>query len=390
VLCGEAIRGAAVDNRPDHPLRSQTAGVQVLVGDMKHTADTKGSNIRYGARAARDPRVALAALIAALALMVVVPGGARGASLAQVRHQLSGWHLRPWPLFPSALPAGLQSTNVTLDRSSGDYVVTFARPDCSGSNFCVYYKRGPWSWLDSIQQDPATTFIERLQVGTRSVYAAETGHAGAPSLLAWHQQNRTYMAVARYVGLSDAIAVLAPLVESLQPLPTPPADPCAQRWPAGRSVRHNGGRLIYDRQASLRMVCQGFGTDTGGLQVNWLTWGMKCALVATAIGARYGEDAEFAASGACSVAEVAQHPGAVSLIGAACSTASDLLGLPYRVLGTVSGLACEAAPAVGTGFGTWLESHHEFAVARDVMRKGRCIEYRQYFGVSSWHAVRCP
>jgi hypothetical protein len=340
---------------------------------------------------AHDLRVVLVALISALAVMLSVPVGARGASLAQVREQLVGWKLRPGPLFPTTVPAGYEGTNVTLDRFSGiDYDVVFARPDCTGTNFCAYYRRLSWGALDDILHDSATTDVQPMRIGTRSGYAAETGHSGAPSLFAWHEQGRTYMAVERYVDLAQAIRDLTPLVESLRPLPTPPLDPCAQRWPNGRSVRQNGGRLVYDRQASLLMVCHGYGTDTGELHVHWLTWGMQCALVATAIGARYGESAEFLANGACTVAAVKQHPGLVTGIGAACSTASNLLGLRFRKLGEISGLACEAAPAVGTGFGTKLESHHEFQVARDVMRKGRCLEYRQYLGVSSWHAVGCP
>jgi hypothetical protein len=139
------------------------------------------------------------------------------------------------------------------------------------------------------------------------------------------------------------------------------------------------------------MVCQGFGTDTGGLHVDWLTWGMKCTLVAAALGARYGESPEFAADAVCSAAGIVQHPSAVSVIGAACATASDLLGLSLNapIIGTLAGLACAAAPAIGSGFGTKLESHHEFQVARDVMRHGRCLEFRQFLGVSSWHAVAC-
>jgi hypothetical protein len=168
----------------------------------------------------------------------------------------------------------------------------------------------------------------------------------------------------------------------------PPADPCALTWPGGLSRRLAGGRLVYSREQSRRMVCQGFGTTSGGLHVDWLTPGMRCAVAATVIGARYELTGLFV-DGACSGAELAQHPGVVSAVGAACATASDLLGLPLPVLGHISGLACASAPAVGTGFGTWLESHHEFAVAKDVIHHGRCLEYRHYLGVSSWHAVRC-
>jgi hypothetical protein len=177
--------------------------------------------------------------------------------------------------------------------------------------------------------------------------------------------------------------------------PAPPAsspakrrftDPCGAL--SGFSRRLGGGRLVYDRQASVRMVCQGFGTDTGGLHVDWLTPGMKCAVIAAGIGARY-EAAGIFVDGACSVAEIRAHPGVVSAVGGACSTASDLLGLTLKAVGVISGLACAAAPSVGRGLGTWLESHHEYAVAKDVMRKRECLEYRSYLGWTSWHAVSC-
>lgn len=169
----------------------------------------------------------------------------------------------------------------------------------------------------------------------------------------------------------------------------PPADPCALKWPGGLSKREHGGRLVYSREQSLRMVCQGFGTDTGGLHIDWLTPGMRCALIATALAVRYGDTAGMVADGVCSAKELVQHPGVVSALGTACSTASDLLGLSMQEVGQLSGLLCAAAPAVGTGFGTKLESHHEFAVAKDVLHRHKCLEYRHYLGVSTWHAVRC-
>ena len=289
------------------------------------------------------------------------------------------------------MPVGFEGTDVRLYRASGvEYSVEFSRAQCTGVSFCVYLERLGYGALNDLLNDPIATNIHQVHVGTRTVWAMETGHSADPALLAWREQGRTYMAVERYVGLDEALPVLTPLVESLQPLPVPPPDPCAGRWPTERSVRHKGGRLIYDRHTSLRKVCEGFGTDTGGLHIHWLTWGMKCALVAVAIGARYGDDAEFLANGACAAAEVIRHPSAVSAVGAVCSTASNLLGLKFKTLGRISGLACEAAPSVGDAFGTKLESHHEFAVAKDVTRKGRCLEYRYYLHVSSWHAVRCP
>jgi hypothetical protein len=136
------------------------------------------------------------------------------------------------------------------------------------------------------------------------------------------------------------------------------------------------------------MVCQGFGTDTGGLHIDWLTSGMKCAIIAAVIGARYDATGIFV-GGACSLEELRAHPGVVSSVGLACSTASDLLGLGLKALGAISGLACAEAPAVGQGLGNYLESHHEYQVAKDVIHRGKCLEYRHYLSVSSWHAVDC-
>gem|GEM_PF-6829937 len=334
----------------------------------------------------------MTSLLAWLGIAALAPGGASASTLAQVRSRLTARHLNPPPLFPTRLPAAFQNANVNFEHWPGvDFDIVFSRPDCSGTNFCVDLRRLDSAALDGILRDPVDLSVRQLRVGALSVYAVETGHAGTPSLLAWSEQGRTYTVSERYVSISAALGTLVALVESLHPLSSArQLDPCTVRWKAAGSVRRHGGRLIYNRNASLRMVCQGFGTDTGGIHVDWLNWGMRCALVAAAIGARYGEDGEFVADGACSAPEVARHPGVVSAIGAACSTAGGLLGFSMPLLGKISGVACTEAPAVGAKFGTWLESHHEFQVARDVIRRGLCIEYRQDLGVSSWHAVGCP
>jgi hypothetical protein len=232
--------------------------------------------------------------------------------------------------------------------------------------------------------DPIT---EPMTLGRfRNIYL---GHCDIDFVYQFDYQNRLYRVASKYYG-GLTPKTLAPIVADLTSVDsrTLPKDLCAREWPGGHSVHRRGGRLVYDRRESLRMVCQGFGTDTGGLHVDWLTSGMKCAVIATAVGVRYHIN-ELFVDGPCSAVDVARYPGVVAAIGAACATASDLLGLPYPVLGKLSGLACASAPAVGTGFGTWLESHHEFAVAKDVIRRGRCLEFRQYSGVSSWHAARC-
>jgi hypothetical protein len=214
-------------------------------------------------------------------------------------------------------------------------------------------------------------------------------HGGPSDALAWYTMPRfpSWRCIeGPQSGLCNKDTAAAGFTETVVNLP--PADPCALQWPGGLSTRHSGGRLIYSRSQSLQNVCEGFGTDTGGLSIDWLTPGMKCTLIAAALKARYGTE-ELFTDGACSAAELAQHPGVVSALGAACATASDLLGLSMPVIGQLSGLACDASPAVGTAFGAHLEAHHEFQVAQDVIHRGRCLEFRQYFGVSSWHAVGC-
>jgi hypothetical protein len=167
-------------------------------------------------------------------------------------------------------------------------------------------------------------------------------------------------------------------------------DPCIAAYPSPPlPTKLPGGRLVYSRARSLQMVCQGFGTDTGGLNIDWLTPGMACAVVAAGLGAAQYESASLFVDGACSGADLALHPGVVSVLETACSTASDLLGIPEPVIGRISGLACAAAPVVGQGLGTWLETHHEYDVARKVMHTHDCIEWRDSGGIVSWHAVAC-
>jgi hypothetical protein len=175
------------------------------------------------------------------------------------------------------------------------------------------------------------------------------------------------------------------------PAPSPArsryTDPCNAI--AGSRSHFPGGRTIWNRNASIQAICQGFGTNTGGLHINWLSTGMKCAVLAAGLGVAHYEAQSLVVSGACSGAEIAAHPGLVSGVSTACSVASDLLGLYSQQLGAISGVGCAAAGTVGAGLGPWLEGHHEFAVARDIMRRRLCLEYRSYFGIVGWHAVTC-
>ncbi len=103
-------------------------------------------------------------------------------------------------------------------------MVTFAPSNCAGTSFCVYYQRLSYAALNSIIHDPIAADVHQIKVGARTVWAAETGHSADPSLLAWHEQGRTYMVAQRYVLLSQAIGNLTALVKTLQPLSSPP--PC--------------------------------------------------------------------------------------------------------------------------------------------------------------------
>jgi len=171
--------------------------------------------------------------------------------------------------------------------------------------------------------------------------------------------------------------------------PTPRyIEPCAAAYRGGSSHKFSGGRLIYDRKESLLRVCQGFGTQGSGVDVKWLNAGMKCALISAATPSKYAA-LSFAVDDACGAHELATHPGAVAAIGSVCGLASDFLGLALKVVGKISGLACAAAPSVGRTLANRLEGNHEYHVAKDIIHTKRCLEFRQYFGVSSWHAVSC-
>ena len=169
-------------------------------------------------------RIGIAVVAAALVVVLAAPAGASAATVAQARGQLLSWHLNPAPLFPAPLPSALTGADVKLSRFTPlDYDVSFTKPGCTGP-FCVDLRRLGYNGLNDILNDPVTSNVRLLQIGNRSVYAAETGHAGAPGLMAWHEQGRTYMAITKdEANIDDVIRVLTPFVASLQPL----TEPCA-------------------------------------------------------------------------------------------------------------------------------------------------------------------
>ena len=157
------------------------------------------------------------AFVALLGLVLMVPPTSSAATLAQVRGKLLAEHLRPAPLFPSQMPSGFRGANLTLSRNSPwEFDVTFARPDCSGTNFCVDFERGAPALLQQFLHDAISA--RQVRIGTRRVWLVSTGHAGAPSPLLWQEQGRTYVVSERYVTVDTALRTLAPFVRSLRPL----------------------------------------------------------------------------------------------------------------------------------------------------------------------------
>jgi hypothetical protein len=149
--------------------------------------------------------------------LAVLPAGAEGASLARLRKELRGRHLQPPPLFPSKLPPAFHGAKGTLTHDF-DFDVEWDRTVGTENVFAVAFRRGPASWLAQDLNDPATTSARRVRIGSRTVYLLATGHAGAPSLFAWHEQGRTYMLLEKYVGNRTFLRTMSPFVRSLRTL----------------------------------------------------------------------------------------------------------------------------------------------------------------------------
>lgn len=158
----------------------------------------------------------LAVLGGLLGLACLLPAGSSAATLAQVRSQLRSWQLRPAPLFPASLPAGLRGTDVSLDRWD-DYDVGFDKSDATGLVFAMQLKRGPWGVFNQLLHDPVAYNVRRMRIGRRTVSVAETGHSGAAELLTWHEQGRTYW-VTYHCCTSNPLRLMAQLVQSLRTL----------------------------------------------------------------------------------------------------------------------------------------------------------------------------
>jgi hypothetical protein len=161
--------------------------------------------------------------------------------------------------------------------------------------------------------------------------------------------------------------------------------PCFTAFPSGKSTTR-GQSTFYNRQRSVELVvCDGFGQRATAKFT--VTAGMACALLTRTIPRKYRHVALFI-DGSCSGAALAAHPDVETDLGAACGFTADLLGVPLKVAGSLAGLACTLAPAVGHSLADWAESHHERAIARNVIRHGKCIRFNRHV-FTRWAAVKC-
>jgi len=194
-------------------------------------------------------------------------------------------------------------------------------------------------------------------------------------------------------------------------------DPCILRYPSGvqRTTKISGGaQTLYDRQASLYQVCEGFGAPE---HVGFtLTPSMQCALIAAA--ATYGGPVVNAGvSRGCDAGSIynAYRSGdwlgaaksygcgyfstifaggvGVFAAGAAAETGPGAVAVgvaTYRALAASLKLVCGGVFKVaGTALGKKLEANHETHIAIDVIRHGKCITLKRRFGILQWSAVEC-
>jgi hypothetical protein len=160
-------------------------------------------------------------VLAGMAVAALAPTAASAATLAQVRARLLSWHLTPSPLFPTRLPAVFKRASVALSRDSSvplDYDIEWSRNARNVNVFTVALKRGPAALLQEVLNDPEKTSERQITIGTRHVYSLETGHAGAPFELAWHEDGSSYLVQEKYVDRKHGMPTLGPFVRALRPL----------------------------------------------------------------------------------------------------------------------------------------------------------------------------
>lgn len=163
--------------------------------------------------------------------------------------------------------------------------------------------------------------------------------------------------------------------------------PCQAAFPDARR-KTIGKTTWYNRQESVRMVlCYRFGLEPSADFP--ISSSMVCGMLAQVIGKRSPKLGVFA-DGACSGADLADDPKEpVKYLSAACSWASDVLGALAKPAGVLGSLGCTLAPSAGHALGSMFESKHEFDVAVDVTRHGKCIKYSPTHFGSPWLADDC-
>jgi hypothetical protein len=197
------------------------------------------------------------------------------------------------------------------------------------------------------------------------------------------------------------IAILCLIVSELYVLPATSAhastatDRVCVFASLGASSTTSGGTTLYNRQASVEHVCEGFGHDAN------FDWGpaIACAIMAGGMAAygQYGkgptavkfENAAPFVSGPCDGASLATSGLTTEN---ACGTLSDLLGsspIPeVKAFATGSAIACSLAHP----FATWIESKSEKRAADAITQNQQlCLRWEtHHFPLNdSWDAVRC-
>lgn len=143
------------------------------------------------------------------------------------------------------------------------------------------------------------------------------------------------------------------------------------------------------------VVCYRFGlTPSADFPISAsMVCGMVAAIIDAVPGGRAAHKLSLFADGvdgACSGVELAADPSEpAKYVGIACSWASDLLGVLMKPAGVAGSLGCAIAPSLGHSLGSMFESMHEFDVATDVVRHGKCIKYSPTHFGSPWLAVKC-
>jgi hypothetical protein len=161
-------------------------------------------------------------------------------------------------------------------------------------------------------------------------------------------------------------------------------DPCVTAFPTASSTT-TGNTTSYDREASVQaIICAGFGGDVKFK----IDDGVKCSLLAAAIGSKFARTGAFI-DGSCSGVALATDPGYGTTAAVACSMLSDLLGTDpeLKVFAIGAGVSC----SFGHALGAWIESVGEAHAADAVFQHGKCLQFSKHgFPVGdTWLAVDC-